>query len=211
MISSKPVSGRLPDCRAIRELGHRLEDHMVHNGRDAHVAVHSCFCPRPSLSTRRRTQLSCFQAATKRREIMDVSRVKAGDVVFHEQFEAHLDRFSETGAGVLDLRLPIGCSYTPGAARGGRPRLRCAPGREKPRETPSTCFFPLLSAEMPRLADWPDELAAALIEESISQTISMGRTGRNSAVDRVAGFRFGVWCFTRGVPCPHSRPPCFEV
>ena len=44
-------------------------------------------------------------------------QVKAGDVVFHEQFEAHLDRFSETGAGVLNLRLPIGCSYTPGAAR----------------------------------------------------------------------------------------------
>jgi hypothetical protein len=44
-------------------------------------------------------------------------RVKAGDVIFHEQFEAHLDRFSETGVVVLNLRLPVRCSYTPGIAR----------------------------------------------------------------------------------------------
>src|SRR5271170_5697407 len=44
-------------------------------------------------------------------------RVNAGDVIFHEQFEAHLDRFSETGAVVLNLRLPIGCSYAPRIAR----------------------------------------------------------------------------------------------
>ena len=43
-------------------------------------------------------------------------RVKASDVIFHEQFEAHLDRFCETGVVVLNLRLPVGCSYPPGIA-----------------------------------------------------------------------------------------------
>src|ERR1017187_6410827 len=44
-------------------------------------------------------------------------RVKAGDVIFHEPFEAHLDRFSETGAVVLNRRLPFERSYAPGTAK----------------------------------------------------------------------------------------------
>ncbi len=44
-------------------------------------------------------------------------QVKEGDAIFHEPFEAHLDRFSETGAVVLNLRLPVGGSYAPGIAK----------------------------------------------------------------------------------------------
>jgi hypothetical protein len=44
-------------------------------------------------------------------------RVKSGDVIFHGRFEAHLDRFSQTGAAVLNLTLPVRYSCTPGVAR----------------------------------------------------------------------------------------------
>src|ERR1700757_2107306 len=44
-------------------------------------------------------------------------QVRAGDVVFHDRFEGHLDRFSETAAVLLNLQLPAGCSFKPGIAR----------------------------------------------------------------------------------------------
>src|SRR5215469_5434913 len=43
-------------------------------------------------------------------------KVNAGDVVFHHQFEAHLNRFSKEGAIVLNLRLPPGNCYPAGIA-----------------------------------------------------------------------------------------------
>src|SRR6202041_909186 len=39
----------------------------------------------------------------------------------------------------------------------------------------------------------------------------MGRRERNCAVDRVAGFRFGVWGFTRGLPFARSRSSGVKV
>jgi len=62
-------------------------------------------------------------------------RVKAGDVIFHEPFEAHLDRFSETGAAVLNLRLPS-----------------AVPMRQEPRRWPiptPLCAWPREAAETP--------------------------------------------------------------
>src|ERR1039457_4331590 len=44
-------------------------------------------------------------------------QVEAGDVVLHDCFEAHLDRFSSSGAVVLNLRLPPRYSFTPGIAK----------------------------------------------------------------------------------------------
>lgn len=44
-------------------------------------------------------------------------QVAAGDVVLHDRFEAHLDRFSALGAVVLNLRLPAGSSFAPGVAK----------------------------------------------------------------------------------------------
>jgi hypothetical protein len=44
-------------------------------------------------------------------------RVSAGDVIFHERFEAHLDRFSAGGAVVLNLNLRVDCAVLPGLAR----------------------------------------------------------------------------------------------
>jgi len=44
-------------------------------------------------------------------------RVSAGDVIFHERFEAHLDRFSADGAVVLNLNRCADCTVLPGLAR----------------------------------------------------------------------------------------------
>src|ERR1700690_2957237 len=89
-------------------------------------------------------------------------QVNAGNVVFHEQFEAHLDRFSETGAVVLNLRLPIGCAYTPGIARGSDADS-VARVAERSRRDAIDLLFSASMSEMPRPADWPDELAEALM------------------------------------------------
>jgi AraC-like DNA-binding protein len=44
-------------------------------------------------------------------------RVTAGDVIFHERFEAHLDRFSAGETVVLNLNLCTGCKMPPGLAK----------------------------------------------------------------------------------------------
>jgi AraC-like DNA-binding protein len=62
-----------------------------------------------------------------------------GDVVFHDPFEAHLDRFPATGAEVLNLRLPTRRGYA---------------------------LAELLASAIPHTpppTDWPDELAATLL------------------------------------------------
>src|SRR5450432_402684 len=41
-------------------------------------------------------------------------RVSAGDVIFHERFEAHLDRFSAAGVVVLNLKIPDNRAVLPG-------------------------------------------------------------------------------------------------
>jgi AraC-like DNA-binding protein len=89
-------------------------------------------------------------------------QVKTGDVVFHDQFEAHLDRFSAGGAVVLNLPLPPGSSYTPGIARVPDPDS-VARIAERNRRDAISLLFSLAVSRTPPPADWPDELAAALI------------------------------------------------
>jgi AraC-like DNA-binding protein len=89
--------------------------------------------------------------------------VKAGDVVFHGLFEAHLDRFSETGAVVLNLPLPLGCSFRPGIARVADPDS-VARMAERSRRVALDLLSSIATSETPHAADWPDELAAAMIQ-----------------------------------------------
>jgi AraC-like DNA-binding protein len=119
--------------------------------------------------------------------------VKSGDVVFHEQFEAHLDRFSETGATVLNLRLPVGCSFSPGIARVADPDsvVRMA---ERSRRDALDLLFSIAVSKMPRPADWPDELAAALMR---NPSLKLSRWGDVNGiapwtVSRGFGLVFGV-------------------
>jgi AraC-like DNA-binding protein len=91
-------------------------------------------------------------------------QVAAGDVLLHDRFEAHLDRFSSLGAVVLNLRLPAGHSFEPGVATVADPDsvVRAA---ERSRTSALDLLLSTIQvkAEMP--ADWPDELAATLISD----------------------------------------------
>ncbi len=103
-------------------------------------------------------------------------RVKAGDVVFHEQFEAHLDRF-ESSAVLLNLALPGGC-FTPGIASvvDADSVVRTA---ERNRKDAVDLLRSMMVAETPRSTDWPDELSAALIE---NPSLKLSRWGEAKGI-----------------------------
>ena len=120
-------------------------------------------------------------------------RVKAGDVIFHEQFEAHLDRFSETGAGVLNLPLPVGYCCTPGVAQLADPDTVARVAERSWRDAVELLFSLAISRTL-QPADWPDELAVALMRNPSLKLSQWG--GANGiapwAVSRGFGLVFGV-------------------
>jgi AraC-like DNA-binding protein len=91
-------------------------------------------------------------------------RVKAGDVIFHEPFEAHLDRFSEAGAVILNLGLPFDRSYEPGIAKVADPDSIARMAERNCRDAVDLLFSLVVGATS-QPADWPDELVAALIRD----------------------------------------------
>jgi AraC-like DNA-binding protein len=113
-------------------------------------------------------------------------QVKAGDVVFHGQFEAHLDRFSETGAEVLNLPLPLGCSYRPGIARAADPDS-VARMAERSRRDAIHWLLSRAISKRPQPADWPDELAAELIQ---NPSLKLSQWGERNCI--------APWTVSRG-------------
>lgn len=90
-------------------------------------------------------------------------RVRAGDVVLHDAFEAHLDRFPAGGAKVLNIFLPARSTFHPGLRRIDDPDsiIRIA---EKNEAEAAALLLSLTEIQEPDCRDWPDELAAALME-----------------------------------------------
>jgi AraC-like DNA-binding protein len=113
-------------------------------------------------------------------------RVKAGDVIFHRQFEAHLDRFSDAGAQVLNLGLPIGSSGTRGIARVADPDLIARIAERSQREAVDL-LFSVARSKMPQPADWPDVLAAALMR---NPSLKLSQWGENNGIS--------PWTVSRG-------------
>jgi len=87
--------------------------------------------------------------------------VRAGDVVLHDRFEAHLDRFSALGAVLLNLRLKIGHSFRPGIARVADPDFIVRAAEISQAEA-ADLLLSTVQVQGSKCADWPDELAAAL-------------------------------------------------
>jgi AraC-like DNA-binding protein len=89
-------------------------------------------------------------------------KVSAGDVVFHDPFEAHLNRFFALGATVLNLPLASGNGYL-GIASVGDPDavVRMA---EKSRNAASDLLLSLVERCTPQVSDWPAGLAMKLIQ-----------------------------------------------
>ncbi len=91
-------------------------------------------------------------------------RVEAGDVLLHDRFEAHLDRFSRAGAAVLDLPLPPGHSFRPGIAKLADPDIIVITAERSLVEAAALLLSKIQRATA-GLMDWPDELAAALMQD----------------------------------------------
>jgi AraC-like DNA-binding protein len=88
-------------------------------------------------------------------------RVSAGDVIFHERFEAHLDRFSKGETVVLNLNLGTDCKMPPGLAR-----IRDVDGLVRIAEKDQNEALNFLVTSATRCDagafDWEDELCRAL-------------------------------------------------
>ncbi len=89
-------------------------------------------------------------------------RVEAGDVVLHQCFETHINRFAAFGAVVLNLPLPADHSFVGAASVKDVDAVVRASEISKPRAT--GVLLASIATKPLRHADWPDELAAALIE-----------------------------------------------
>jgi len=89
-------------------------------------------------------------------------KVEAGDTVLHGRFEAHVNRFSGSGAVVLNLALPMETSFLPGPATIADPDLivRLA---ERNRGQAARLLLSSIIGRKPGHEDWPDELASALV------------------------------------------------
>lgn len=101
-------------------------------------------------------------------------RVEAGDVVFHEAFEAHGDVVSNGRTQVVNIPAPAGLSLPPVFSVADPDGLVRAALRNDPDMwrllTPSR-------AKAPLMLDWPDLLARALRETSISVGDWAARSG----------------------------------
>lgn len=89
-------------------------------------------------------------------------QVESGDVLSHERFEAHVDRFSATGAVVLNLPLRAGDVFTPGATRIADPDLIVRTA-ERSRTEAVELLLSMAREYRSKHVDWPDELARSLI------------------------------------------------
>jgi AraC-like DNA-binding protein len=89
-------------------------------------------------------------------------QVSAGDVVFHDRFEAHLNRFFAPGVTVVNLPLASGNCY-PRMASVSDPdavvRMAETGGRAA-----SDLLLSLVERWTPQISDWPAQLAMKLIE-----------------------------------------------
>jgi AraC-like DNA-binding protein len=113
-------------------------------------------------------------------------RVGIGDVVLHERFEAHINRFSGLGATVLNLPLSDRYAFLPGSASIADPDfvIRIA---EKNKAEAAELLLSTATVQQTGFADWPDELAAALME---NPSLSLSLWGANRGLT--------PWAISRG-------------
>src|SRR5438105_1656318 len=92
-------------------------------------------------------------------------RVDAGDVVLHESFEAHLDRFPTSGAVVLNVPVPVQCAFRSGIGKVNDPDAIVRLLEIGDSETAAQL---LLTTEIrdTEFSDWPEELAASLTQNA---------------------------------------------
>jgi AraC-like DNA-binding protein len=91
-------------------------------------------------------------------------QVEPGDVIFHDWYESHLNRFSVSGAVVLNLSLSAQQNFIPGSARIADPDMILRASFRDPAEA-LELLLGVAKRKPTRRADWPDDLASALIQD----------------------------------------------
>ena len=92
-------------------------------------------------------------------------RVQAGNVVLHEAFETHLDRFPTFGAVVLNVSLPAPYAFRSGVGRVDDPDAIVRLVEKGDSETAALLLWST-EVRQPECQDWPDELAASLAQNA---------------------------------------------
>jgi len=90
--------------------------------------------------------------------------VKAGDVLMHDRFEAHLNRLPASGAMVLNLPLPEGRAFEPGLAVLPDPDSVVRLARKNPAAA-ADLLLSSVAVATARPGDWPDRLAVGLLHD----------------------------------------------
>jgi AraC-like DNA-binding protein len=119
-------------------------------------------------------------------------QVGPGDVLLHDAFDAHLDRFQERGAQILNL---VVADSGPGFSIGrvGDPDAIARAAELDPNEAGAQLQAQLCEAHT-ALRDWPDILAADILRDSHCRLDSWARSYGLAAETISRGFRrvFGV-------------------
>lgn len=89
-------------------------------------------------------------------------KVEAGDVLLHDCFEAHVNRYAARGAVVLNLPIPRGCSLSPGTATISDPDTIVRLAERSPTRA-ARALLRGMTRRAPATMDWPDELASTLV------------------------------------------------
>jgi AraC-like DNA-binding protein len=113
-------------------------------------------------------------------------KVEAGNVVLHERFEAHINRFSGSGAVVLNIALPREASFLPGLATVADADLIVRLAQTN-RVQAARLLLSTIAQREAEHADWPDELASALIA---NPSLSLSRWSESN--------RLTPWGVSRG-------------
>lgn len=119
--------------------------------------------------------------------------VDAGNVVFHDPFEAHLNRFSAHGAALLNLPLSWRNCYPAGIARVADPDIVVRMAERNARAA-ADLLLALAERCTGQVADWPDLLAATLMQFPSLKLCEWGEENGLAAWTVSRGFRqvFGI-------------------
>jgi len=113
-------------------------------------------------------------------------RVTAGDVIFHEAFEGHLDRIPGSNVEILNLPLPahyvsqfpLGTTSDPDAI------VSLA---ERSEHEAAALLLSSTEIREPEYQDWPDELAAALLSDA---SVNLSNWSQDTGIS--------AWTLSRG-------------
>lgn len=90
--------------------------------------------------------------------------VRAGDIVLHGAFEAHLNRYDAARSEVLNIILPTWTEPTMAVMQTADPDTAIRLAEHDPRDAATFLLATMQPKRFePGSADWPDELAAALL------------------------------------------------